>query len=492
MERRLILAITLSLLALLIWSGLVSKLYHIENKEVTIKKVYLPEPIQQPLPSLLNFSQEKFEVVFNEQEAAITRVIFKSYQDYNFNLKYGLLLGDQNLNFKKESITSKSIIFVYQDENKRIIKRFIFPNSNYNIGLEIEIQNLSNLPLNINLPLILGVLNFNQDPHQARFKDAIFVTKEKTLHLNCRKNITLSDIKFLGLRERYFCAIIEPEENNFTGFIKKINSQESELGLIPKEFKLLAGQQIKQKFHIYLGPQDLKEINRIKPDWTVVIYYGAFNFISHLLLQLLNLLYRLVHNWGWSIVILSILIYILLYPLVLKQMRSMKQMQTLQPAIEELRKAYKDNPQKLNKEIMELYRKRKINPFSGCLPLILQIPIFIALYQVLIRSVSLKGAKFLWIKDLSEADRLFILPVSLPIIGNEINILPILMTLGMFIQQKISPTSTTSSGQQRLMMIIFPLLFGFIFYHMPSGLVLYWFTNGLLMLICQLRISKIK
>ena len=175
-------------------------------------------------------------------------------------------------------------------------------------------------------------------------------------------------------------------------------------------------------------------------------------------------------------------------------MNSMKQMQTLQPKIEELRNIYKDNPQKLNKEIMELYRQHKVNPLGGCLPIVLQMPIFFALYQALMRSVALKGAKFLWIKDLSAPDRLFILPTSLPILGNEINILPILMAVGMFIQQKISAgaTSSASAEQQKLMMALFPLLFGFIFYHMPSGLVLYWFINSTFMLFYQIRMMRLK
>ena len=172
----------------------------------------------------------------------------------------------------------------------------------------------------------------------------------------------------------------------------------------------------------------------------------------------------------------------------------MKQMQSLQPHIEELRKTYKDNPQKLNTEIMKLYKENKVNPFSGCLPLILQIPIFFALYQVLLRSVALKGAHFLWIKDLSMPDRLFIMPFSIPFLGNEFNLLPLLMTIGMFVQQKLSmgAAGTGSAEQQKLMLFLFPLMFGFIFYHMPSGLVLYWFVNSALMLAYQLKINRQK
>jgi len=172
----------------------------------------------------------------------------------------------------------------------------------------------------------------------------------------------------------------------------------------------------------------------------------------------------------------------------------MKEMQLLQPKIEALRKEHKDNPQALNKEIMELYKEHKVNPLGGCLPLLLQMPIFFALYQALMRSVSLRGAKFLWIKDLSAPDQLFTLKNSLPFLGNQVNILPILMAIGMFVQQKISMVKTTGEAaqQQKIMSIIMPVMFGVIFYQMPSGLVLYWFVNSTLMLIYQFRINMQK
>ena len=506
MEKRLFLAIALALLVLVSWSAFVSKTHRLDTKEVTLQSTtpatvkslrseLSQATLEEPAPSsLFKFSQEKYDIVFIEPQAAVKEVIFKPYQNYTFPLKYGFLLEDANLIFQKEKITAESASFVYRDKDKEIVKRFIFSKSNYNIELEVEMQNLSNLPLNINLPLILGVLNLGGDQTEARLKDVTFAGKDKITHPNPRKDVTSEEIKFLGLRDRYFCAIIEPGLESYAGFMKKINAQEYEVGLKRKEFVLAPNQQAQFKFNIYLGPQELQQITHIKPEWTAVMHYGTFNLIAHLLLQLLDFLYGLVHNWGVVIVILSLLIYLLLYPLTLKQMRSMKKMQALQPAIEELRKTYKNNPQKLNTEIMQLYREYKVNPFSGCLPLLLQMPIFFALYQVLIRSVALKGAKFLWIKDLSSPDRLFTLPASIPFLGNEINLLPILMTIGMFIQQKSSmgATSASSAEQQKLMMILFPLMFGFIFYHMPSGLVLYWFINSALMLLYQLRISRQK
>jgi YidC/Oxa1 family membrane protein insertase len=172
----------------------------------------------------------------------------------------------------------------------------------------------------------------------------------------------------------------------------------------------------------------------------------------------------------------------------------MKEMQLLQPKIEALRKELKDNPQRLNKEIMELYKEHKVNPLGGCLPLLLQMPIFFALYQALIRSVALRGAHFLWIQDLSSPDKAFVFKNSLPLLGNQVNVLPILMAIGMFVQQKFSMPKTTGDAaqQQKMMMIIMPIMFGVIFYQMPSGLVLYWFINSLLMLGYQFRINSQK
>ncbi len=505
MEKRLILAIAFSLLVLLTWSTFVSRVYHIDNKEVTAQETLAiktsPKQIasssieQEPsTSSLFKYTHDKFDITFIEPLAAMKEVTFKLHQDYKFPLKYGFMLDDKSLSFKTGRITSDSVTFLYTGQDKKIIKKYIFSNSNYSIWLELTIQNLSSAPVTFNLPVVLGALDFSSNNIQSRYQGVSAAIKDKVQHFNARKNLEFKDVKFLSLRDRYFCAIIEPAPDSYTGIIKKINPQESKISLVAQEIVIAPGQQIEQKFHIYLGPQELRQINSIKPDWSGVINYGTFDFIAQILLQSLEFFYRLVHNWGVAIVILSLAVYLLLFPLTLKQMRSMKEMQALQPLIEEIRKAYKNDAQKQNKEIMELYRKHKVNPLGGCLPLLLQMPIFFALYQALMRSVALKGASFLWIKDLSEPDRLFTLPFSLPVFGNEVNILPIVMAIGMFIQQKISMVSTSSSTaeQQKLMLIIMPLMFGVIFYHMPSGLVLYWFINSSLMLLYQFRISRIK
>lgn len=506
MDKRFFLALTLSLLVLVSWQALVKKSQQPVTKEVTtiqpIEKAsafpsapVIPEPEKQADAVTFQYHRDNLEITFVESLAAIKEVKFPAYQDYILSLKYGFFSGDKSLEFKRiSSSLPNEIAFEYSDQAKRITKKFIFSNINYEIWLEQKVENKSSANLKINPLLILGTLEFSPKM-ESRFQDVTFSAKDKVQHLNAQKNFQAQGVKYLGLRDRYFCAIIEPVSEGFVGFVSKVNSAYSEAGLNLPELIIAPGKQIEQKFHIYLGPQELQSINRIEPAWSAVINYGTFDIISQVLLQLLSFFYKLMHNWGWAIILLSLAIYLLLFPLSLKQTHSMKEMQALQPQIEELRQMYKDNAQRLNKEIMELYRKHKVNPFGGCLPLLLQFPIFIALYQALMRTIALRGARFLWIKDLSQPDRLFMLPFNLPVLGNEINILPILMTIGMFIQQKISSPAVGSGSaaeQQKIMLILMPLLFGFIFYHMPAGLVLYWFVNSALTLAYQFRITHAK
>jgi YidC/Oxa1 family membrane protein insertase len=505
MEKRMVLAIALSLAVLLIWSFIMPKQQNVGVQDVTTKEPLLNKQnttlsasvIQSTKPeteSLVKFEQSNLMVTFYENLAALKEVTFKNYGNHSLPLKYGLLLNDPTLVFKKSQISQDSISFIAVNADKRVTKRFKFHNSNYTMSLEINIQNLSSSPLKLEVPLLLGIMDFSSKNSQARYQDLTLAMQDKTTHIGIQKNTQLSGVKFLGVRDQYFAAIIEPDVENASGFVNTLNKQESEIGLNVQTENVPTGGQIGHSYRIYIGPQDVGILNSINPAWSALVHYGTFDIISQVLLQALGFLYKIVHNWGLAIVLLSILVYLMLYPLSIKQMRSMKEMQVLQPKVEELRKIYKDNPQRMNKEIMGLYKEHKVNPLGGCLPLLLQMPIFFALYNALMRSIVLKGARFLWIKDLSEPDRLIILPKSLPILGSDLNILPIIMAIGMFVQQKISSASASgaSAEQQKIMLIVMPVMFGLIFYRMPSGLVLYWFVNSMLMLAFQLRMNRAK
>jgi YidC/Oxa1 family membrane protein insertase len=193
------------------------------------------------------------------------------------------------------------------------------------------------------------------------------------------------------------------------------------------------------------------------------------------MLKFMIYIYDFTKNYGVAIIILTIVVKLLTYPLTIKSMASMKKMQAIQPKLMELRAKFKNEPQKLNAAMMELYRKHGVNPMSGCLPMIIQIPIFFALYKALLVSVELKGSPFIfWITDLSAKDPYYITPI--------------IMGITMFIQQKMTP-STMDPMQQKLFLFM-PIIFTFLFLNFPSGLVIYWLTNNILSIAQQYYINK--
>ncbi len=504
MEKRLLLTLALSFIVLAVWSNFTVKPkiptnpQDYQQKSENTPKI-APE-IQSGFGSPTSAStffelvQGKRKFIFIEPQGAIKEVVFSGYQSYIFYLKNSLLLGENDLSFKRQVVDNNTVIYTYSDNTKRITKRFVFSETSYSFDFLLTIENLSTDVLNLKLPLILGTIDSSLSKDKMAYHDVTVFDLEKPLYPNFQKPAIFNQLKFMALRDRYFCAIIEPEKLDNTGFIAKTVTKESEIGLLSPELKIVPRGTMEQKFKVYIGPQETKILKTINPDWQAVIYFGKFDLIAQGLLMLLEFFFNIFHSWGWVIICLSLTIYLSLYPLTAKQMKSMKDMQVLQPKIEEMRKLYKDNAQKLNKEIMELYKSHKVNPFGGCLPMLLQIPIFFTLYQVLSRSIALKGSSFFWIKDLSEPDRLFLLPVNLPVIANEFNILPILMALEMFVQQKVTMNNSNpaQAEQQKMMLIIMPIMFGFLFYRMPSGLVLYWFINSSLTMIYQLRVAKAK
>ncbi len=494
-------ALASSFIVLAIWSNFTVKPKIASNPQEYPQKTAIPvKPgISQPAvldplitaPALFEFWQGQRKFIFDERQGAIKEIVFDSHQGYVFPLRNGLQVGEKGLIFTRQPIANNSVTYFYLDGEKRISKEYVFSGSGYDFEFLLKIENLSSSPLNFKLPLTLGTIDPADNKDKMAFHGVTVWSDEKIAHPNFQKEALFSKLRFLALRDRYFCAIIQPSLQDSSGFIAKTPNKESEVGLFWPELKIVPRGTWESKFRVYIGPQDAKILKMLDPDWRAVIYFGKFDLIAQGLLMMLELFYNIFHSWGWVIICLSLAIYLLLYPLTAKQMNSMKEMQALQPKVEEIRKQFKDNPQRQNQEVMELYRKHKVNPLGGCLPMILQIPIFFTLYQVLTRTIALKGASFFWIKDLSEPDRLFVFAQKFPIIGNEFNILPILMAIEMFIQQKFSMSSASSAQaeQQKIMLIIMPIMFGFLFYRMPSGLVLYWFINSTMTMAYQLRVA---
>ena len=225
----------------------------------------------------------------------------------------------------------------------------------------------------------------------------------------------------------------------------------------------------------YIGPQETGTLEKIAPGLDLVVDYGWLTIIAAPLFWILKWIHGLVGNWGWAIILLTILIKLVFYPLNAKAGRSMAQMKVLAPKMEKLKQMYGDDRQKLNQAMMELYRTEKINPLGGCLPILVQIPVFIALYWVLLASIELRHAPWLgWIQDLSAPDPWFILPV--------------IYAISMFVQTKLNPQP--ADPVQAKVMLMMPIMFSVFFLFFPSGLVLYWVVQNLLSILQQWHINR--
>jgi YidC/Oxa1 family membrane protein insertase len=238
------------------------------------------------------------------------------------------------------------------------------------------------------------------------------------------------------------------------------------------------------EFMVYAGPLDYIDLKKLGHGLEKSVDFGWkwISPLSKLIYIFLVNLYKVIPNYGWVIIILSALIKLLFHPLTAKSMKSMRDMQRLQPEIQALREKHKKEPQKLNAAMLELYKKRGINPVGGCLPLLLQMPVFFALFNVLSKTIELRRAGFIfWIKDLSAPDVIARVPFALPFIGSSVSLLPILMGIAMFLQQKMTP----SDPKQAMMTYLLPIVFTVMFYKFPSGLVLYWLVNNVLTIIHQ-------
>jgi len=245
------------------------------------------------------------------------------------------------------------------------------------------------------------------------------------------------------------------------------------------------GRSLQTQARLYVGPQQEKKLEAIYPGLELVKDYGWLTILAKPLFWLLDQLHGLLHNWGWSIVALVVLIKAAFYWLNAQAYRSMAKMKAINPRVMELRERMKDNPQQMQMEMMKLYREEKVNPMGGCLPIAIQIPVFIALYWVLLSTVEMRDAAWLYIGDLAQPDMLF---GVIPGIGLPLGPLPILMTASSLLQTWLNPTPPDPM-QARLMWIM-PLAFSFMFFYFPSGLVLYWFTNNLLSIAQQWMINR--
>jgi YidC/Oxa1 family membrane protein insertase len=370
-------------------------------------------------------------------------------------------------------------------------KTFNFRDGSYVIGLEIELRGISSQQERLEcLVGWSGGLSLTETNMREELRNistvSLLGTEVFRDYLGSFKKAPIKEhsgnVKWTAVRSRYFIAAFIPPEGSVSKVISFGDPQKNLSGArlaIP----ISAGGVTQTALTLYLGPIDLWKLKALGVglDRTVNMGWNWIRPVSQIVLWFLVECHKALPNYGLVIILLSALTKILFYPLTRSSTKSMREMQKLQPEIQKLREKFKKDPQRLNKEVMGLYKKHKVNPLGGCLPLLLQMPVFIALYNVLMSSIEMRKSSFVWwINDLSSADTVAVVS------GFSIHVLPLIMGVSMFWQQKMTPTDP----RQAAMTYFMPILMVVFFYSLPSGLVLYWTANNFMTIAQQYMMQR--
>ena len=390
---------------------------------------------------------------------------------------YELLEGENSLN----------VDLVYVQNGIDIIKRFEFKPSDYQIGIRYLINNSTQAPWTATF---FG--QFKRDDHEpdssasAGMKPYLGAAlREQDQNYS---KYTFSDIEddsvkssikggWLAFVQHYFVsAWVLPADQKNRYSLRKLSGQDVYLMAVTGEkIDVAAGTQGEYKVDLYVGPKDQATLKELAEHLDLTIDYGFLWMLAKPIFALLEIIHNILGNWGWSIILLTIFIKILLYPLSAASLRSMAKMRKLQPDMARIKELHSDDRQKAGQEQMALFKKHQVNPLGGCFPMLLQMPVFIALYWVLSESVEIRHSPWIfWIQDLSAKDPLFILPL--------------IMGASMYLMQKLQPTPT--DPMQAKVFQFMPIMFTFFFIMFPAGLVLYWTVNNLLSILQQWYVNR--
>ncbi len=545
MDRKAWIAIVLSVLGLAAWQWYYVKTYSrkvpVDSQQAaatpapSVAPVATPTPAPEP-PELVARNQSLYspsaEYVFSNDKGGIERAILLLHLGVNEQAVY--LNGSRTMpigaigeipaeawgGFTMQIDTSKGeAIFTRKDaDGLEITKRFIVPLSGakdgvYVVRMELSFLNAGNADIERKGYFVSagGAAPIHPDDwpmytkfdwmHEGKFTSidvnwfnassvpllGILIREARKLYLETRKDVT-----WTGVSSQYFCTIVTTQNTKglsawATRFdTRKLNDVPVygiEGGLGMPAFTLAPGQSVKESFLIYAGPKDLSQLRKLGGGQESVMNFGMFGFVSEFLLWAMNSLNSVLHSYAAAIIVLTLIIKSLLWPIQNKATNQLRKMSLLTPKMTELREKYKDDPQKMNEEVMKLYREYGVNPFSGCVPMLIQIPIFFGFYAMLGSAIELRNSSFLWVNDLSQPDTVFRLW------GFPINVLPIVMAGTMIWQMAISPKS--GDAMQQRIFYFMPVVFLVFCYNYASGLALYWATQNLFSIV-QLYLTRNK
>ncbi len=382
------------------------------------------------------------------------------------------------------------LTFTGQLDGATITKRITLPTREYLWGLDVAVGNVPAGYTQMSIAWNEGIDPAGADAAEIVFDQVLVLQANKTQSFpftNFEDTVPVEvtgDIDWMAFSGRYFLAALIPQTEPTNGLRVWARRQQQQV----QGRLLFPGGVFTAHTDLFVGPKNIDRLEAVGHGLRKAVDLGWFTVVALPLLQALRFLHSFTGNYGVAIILLTIVIKVLFYPLTKKSFESMRDMQKLQPEMQRLRERYKDKPEEMNRAIMELYRQHKVNPLGGCLPMLLQLPVFVGLYNALLNAVELRHAPFVgWITDLSAPDRLGAL--QLPFVQHPgIPVLTVIMGVSMLVQQWMTP-SPADPAQQRIMLIM-PVLFTFMFINFPAGLVLYWLVNNILTIAQQYAMMR--
>ncbi len=380
------------------------------------------------------------------------------------------------------------------DNGLTIVRTLHFSGDSYLIESSYAVTNTGSAPQQVTPAMILSSAPFSHANITGRYlfsgpvayiNDELHEVKGKKL--TAGPQVFQGTVSWMAYEDNYFITAVIPEKTGASVVTMSAAGENVRSVVGGGVISLAAGEAKTFNYRAYFGPKKLSILKDTGFELAKAVNFGWFDVLAKPMLFLLNFFYTYIGNYGIAIILVTILIKGAFWPITQKGMKSMKNMQKLQPRVAKLKEKYKDDPTKMNQEMMAMYKTYKVNPIGGCLPMVIQIPFFFALYRVLMAAIELRHAPFmLWINDLSAPDRLMI-GFDIPVLHG-IPVLTLLMGASMYLQQKMTPT-TADPTQARIMQFL-PIIFTFMFINFASGLVLYWFINNLLSILQQQLINR--
>jgi YidC/Oxa1 family membrane protein insertase len=474
-----------------------------EPEEITVDTDLYTATISEDGGTIVSFVLKNHTETHDADSPGMQLVKTTAAQGFPLQFSWGSAVGArilfdsdvQSLSLSPDTSKGELRMVAEAGNGLQIERLFTFHNDSYLIDLDLKVVNRSDSIIQGIPQMSLANARFEGVASPAdRFLfggPAAFVNGElqeiKADDYEEGPKTVQGAFDWAGYMGNYFLCALVPIDGAADTFTMQGTEELTMSQLAGTLDTLQPGAEKKYGYHVFYGPKKLKMLKEIGFNLDRAVNFGWFDVIAKPTLWLLNMFYSFCLNYGIAIILVTVLFKAIFWPISQKGMKSMKNMQKLQPKMVKIKEKYKNDPTKMNQEVMALYKTYKVNPLGGCLPMVLQIPVFFALYKVLLQSIELRHAPFmLWITDLSAPDRLW-LGFDIPYLGG-LPVLTLLMGASMFLQQKLSPT-TADPTQAKIMMFL-PVVFTFMFLNFASGLVLYWFVNNLLSILQQVLINR--